>query len=824
MLSTSPSSPPESGFTPRKEFLREQAVLLNSFALLAISGSSCIRLYSFPLSVVTTLRRSFERRNLILAFREDVTQNLCEFSLDGKPWTSPKATSTEKLLIDIITVIYHCGYSYLSTIDYGRENDDRLAMAFSTPAAPQPSGSRSGSPLPPSGSPFLNASRSSLHEKARSKRVPFALSFVSATVMRVIAPPLHLTPAILQAVRGSWPRGVVSEKKAGENCFEFKLKGYKWFQQDNFATDSLRHILTLLSSLDSHSFTLLTSISLTNRSRVKDLWVFTGPAPPSTEESSHQDNLERSILDSSPDFKRKVLSPDASGYPMQPAPYPSSSHRRLVTDPIALTATSPLHPRAATDDGAYRLQNAHDGAPRSPTSPIGNGSHLLRKPAPRAQVPVSVVQEDAQEQEGFRTHLPSTISSGVENMTGIGAHSPDVFYSTSPYEIVNSGKQSSIQPALISVSPRAHTTAPGSPLRPVSERAKTPPLLVSNSPRPSPRRTPPTERSPDLVSEPIIEKEREATTGSPPLLGAGAFRDSAFSSNSDMSTEIPIKWTGIAKTLTEQELKPEQEQELRSKMPHSTRMSSTPMLPGGWQPTPIEEKTEEEASPDESAARQKEDVHTPVHEVGSRVESPDFREPDVSLRKSEAALVGMITSTSTPPSTQGIPQRPVGPRKESQTSVGGGQGWVLVNVEGPTSPSPTAGPGVQNTTLGTPVISKSPEPISPAVVKGGDLRTTMSNEASTSSPAAKAIVIIDAMEAKDKRTNSRKDPTDGSVKGVRRFFSLSRKNSKKTLNPDSRPHENGKNRTIPRSGIRDKLRLIGTPEASRKEDKRRSID
>lgn len=30
--------------------------------------------------------------------------------------------------------------------------------------------------------------------------------------------------------------------------------------------------------------------------------------------------------------------------------------------------------------------------------------------------------------------------------------------------------------------------------------------------------------------------------------------------------------------------------------------------------------------------------------------------------------------------------------------------------------------------------------------------------------------------------------------------------------------------SIPRSNLRDKLRLIGTPEASRKEDKRRSID
>lgn len=76
-----------------------------------------------------------------------------------------------------------------------------------------------------SSSPIHNASSSTLSYNA--PRAPFALSFLSATLLRVIAPPLHSTPAILQAVRGSWPRGVVSEKKVGDAAFEFKLKGYK---------------------------------------------------------------------------------------------------------------------------------------------------------------------------------------------------------------------------------------------------------------------------------------------------------------------------------------------------------------------------------------------------------------------------------------------------------------------------------------------------------------------------------------------------------------------------------------------------------------------
>ena len=61
-----------------------------------------------------------------------------------------------------------------------------------------------------------------------------------------------------------------------------KLTAYHTgFQEDTFATDSLRHILSLLSALDANQFTLLASLSLTNRSRVKDLWVFTGPPSPS---------------------------------------------------------------------------------------------------------------------------------------------------------------------------------------------------------------------------------------------------------------------------------------------------------------------------------------------------------------------------------------------------------------------------------------------------------------------------------------------------------------------------------------------------------------
>ena len=216
----------EPPFTPRKEFIRVPLPAPDSFALLALSSANCIRLYSFPASVVDALRHLFEQLSIILSSREDSPQSLYEFSLEGKPWADAKSIFTEKLLLDILAVFYQYGYSYLSTIDYGRELDDRLAMVFSKPGTAPILNSQTTNPLPS----VPTNSTSHLNDKEKVQLVPFALSFTSATLMRVIEPPLHLTPAILQAVRASWPRGVVSEKKVGDNSFEFKLKGYKcWF-------------------------------------------------------------------------------------------------------------------------------------------------------------------------------------------------------------------------------------------------------------------------------------------------------------------------------------------------------------------------------------------------------------------------------------------------------------------------------------------------------------------------------------------------------------------------------------------------------------------
>jgi hypothetical protein len=221
-----PISPADTNLVPRREFIRDQRPA-SSFSILALSGAALLRLYSFPTDAVSELRKHLDGAHLILSSRELIQDNFYELSLDGKPWSNPKSMRSEKLLVEIIDTIHRTGHNFLSTLDYGREQDDRIIMAFSrTPPSPPPQ------PQPPpipgaSPSPSHGMSNDSLSVVSHPVKLLFAISFLSQNHLRVIAPPLHLTPAILRTVRGSWPRGVVSEKKVAENVYEFKLKGYR---------------------------------------------------------------------------------------------------------------------------------------------------------------------------------------------------------------------------------------------------------------------------------------------------------------------------------------------------------------------------------------------------------------------------------------------------------------------------------------------------------------------------------------------------------------------------------------------------------------------
>lgn len=202
-------------FQPRKEFIKGHRVT-SSFALLTLSGSSLVRLYRFPQPVTAAFQSLFEQHNIIQAVRQDGSRHFSEYTLAGKPWAAPNSLRSEKLIVDILTIILHHGFILLSSLDYGREQDDHLAISFSKPMLIS-AGTASTTAL-------TNGSAISLNVPIRT---PFAVSFLSATKVRVISPPLSNTPAVLQSVRGAWPGGVDKEGKVGEASYEFKFKGYK---------------------------------------------------------------------------------------------------------------------------------------------------------------------------------------------------------------------------------------------------------------------------------------------------------------------------------------------------------------------------------------------------------------------------------------------------------------------------------------------------------------------------------------------------------------------------------------------------------------------
>ncbi|KAG8219949.1 hypothetical protein J3R82DRAFT_954 [Butyriboletus roseoflavus] len=818
----------DSGFVPRKEFIRDQRTT-SDFSLLAISGSSFIRLYSFPLEVITDLRRLFDHFYLNAACREDTTQKLCEFQLHGKPWASPKSARTERILLDILAVIYRHSYTILSTIDYGRERDDRLAISFSrlsTPSLPIPP----HSPIPAGSGSNLSHGTGGKHER----KSPFAISFISSTIMRVIYPPLNFTPAILQAVRGSWPRGVVSEKKVGDAAYEFKLKGYSWFNEDTFATDSLHQILSLLTSLDGHACTMVASLSICGRSRVKDLWVFIAPG------SSDDQNWPESPISQSGsmlDVRRSIrASTPEPGHNSDAGIIPTSLHRRVATAPQHLlpppnVPSTPHHMRAATETNGFPTPFP---APSPLASPHGVPGIGMRKPAPRAQVPVSVdlnAHDDDDEDDRYRTSLPSAVPSNCENMTGVGTLNRNRFLSKHVHT-PNSGEPPETacdDGGTVHSPPERHTNnrsrSPSphrrvSAMRPVSTRSKTPPLLTSH------QRDPRTSSPPPSGSLMGIPRAQDSVLGeNPTLLSPGMFRirDSAFSSNSVDTTRscdvpiVPIRWTGLGKPEGIENI--EEEQELFTEEPRPHPVLHTPMLPGSWSMTQEEEASgaNDSSKTDEATVRPDHGRHPDrsLHDVEVRVASPELVR-DGAVRKSEAGMIGMIEPRSPPPPipipsgdspgmSKGSCSAPASPTKTGSRS-GSGNGWVLVNVEGKDHAN-----GHSSTPLASPTTLNQDRA----------RRVSHINEKAPMSTTAKAIVIIDAKDGKSAKVR-------GGGSGLRRLLSLSRPNKgpedlvNDTRLTHTRSHELPTNGTsqckesVRQGRCRNKLTRLGVSESSSK--------
>ncbi|KAI0361719.1 hypothetical protein OH77DRAFT_1390489 [Trametes cingulata] len=857
-------------FYPRKEFIRDQRIV-SSFALLTLASNGLVRLYNFPNSVVNGLRRLFDLHSLIISCRENPTTHFFEFSLDQKPWANLKNIMTEKLIVGIFSVIFQYGYSFLSTIEYGREHDDRVAIAFSRPTTAPAS---SAIPIMP------NASTSTL---PHASPLMFAVSFPTPRVLRVIDPPLPLTPAILQAVRNAWPRGIADEKKLGDS-YEFKLKGYKWFQENTFAVDSLQQILSLLSALDRHSFTLLTSLTIGSRSRTRDFWIFTGP-------------------------------PAEQGSPESPPASPTGSS-------IELKQNGSARPSSEAPSSQARSNSPFMSSPlRNMTLSTGS---KLKKPFPKAELPQAFKSDTSLDAAG---RLPSDV--GSVDMTGVGtAHrraasqprTPDVFYTTGPQTPRGNTYQQEFNPwnrtsgpatptapmaahfptasaatqharhhsmssqddpflrASMSESPydiaRPRTGSLGStpstptaapPMR--ARRASSPLASTVFNPL-QPLQIPPSANTPvqdgsrvengqaQRSSQGSTKVERGNTLSdipripTPPLLGPGAFRDSAFSSSTGWrSTEIPIAWTGkdpepadekrrTAMSGVSDPADAQQANALSSSPPrvlHGPRerrqsggprtelqaasrppslsppatapapvapepdlASPGPMLPGAWAPTPQEEKALDDVvasqaagggtgAPTPSGPSQSTSTTTAtttmypptikeqpsqegddgaIERKGQvKVHSPEqHRAEGDGARRSEAAWVGhtMDRHDRTPPAEGTMPKphtqavhpqtrlppaavngvAPTNSNSRQQRASSISEGWVLVNIDGRSK-----GTGARGAPRPTPHTRSSSDSRIPAAHNLA--QTTAGAGKSTMSPAAKAIVMVDAIGVKE---------------------------------------------------------------------------
>jgi hypothetical protein len=323
-----------------------------------------------------------------------------------------------------------------------------------------------------------------------------------------------------------------------------------------------------------------------------------------------------------------------------------------------------------------------------------------------------------------------------------------------------------------------------------------------------------------------------------PLLGPGAFRDSALSSNTGQTVDIPSTWPGAGRGNG-----------------HSGIgiHSDDHVLPGGWIPTSSESKeikvlsNHPESNAHDHALGSPHNLEPEEQEV--KVGIPELVRPRRRLvRSGEATLVPEAPRADIHrtrdadrhhPSMKSVPDRRENDPPKSP------DGWVLVSVGQPSmtgaphAPKPTSRPGLRRKQSFPPTkLQKSPQSGSPHSYSTGSQGTTTGSPdgrghkksssnpiPSSMSPAAKAIVIIDAMQAKRKATSG-----DAPQSSFRKFFSLSRPESPKSSGKEGRPAWSG-------SGAKSKVveqednvrrqegtwRMRGTPEVT-KSNRRISVD
>lgn len=412
--------------------------------------------------------------------------------------------------------------------------------------------------------------------------------------------------------------------------------------------------------------------------------------------------------------------------------------------------------------------------------------------------------------------LQSDVGSAVD-MTGVG---------TQKYSRADEPEKS-----LYQQTSRFHSMTPGAP-SPYYPNMSTP-AMNTMQPNGSPQGVQTTGRMETL------SPKRAATTSSlhlrtrtsakvasqpvTPLLGPGAFRDSALSSNTGQIADISSTWPGTG----------------RGKGHLSTGIhGSDHVLPGGWVPTPGDHPNESYAH--DHALRSPEEQEV-------KVGIPELVRPRRRLARSgEATLVPEVHHAETYRPYDGdrhyAPMRPTQDRREAEPPKSP-DGWVLVSVGQPSmtgaphGPNPTSRPNLRRKQSFPPMKLQKPHPSGNPQSTGfqgtatgspdgrGHRKMPSNPNPSSMSPAAKAIVIIDAMQAK------RKASSDGPQSSFRKFFNLSRPESPKSPTKERRP-------SLPGGGAKGKMveredsvrrregtwRTRGTPEVTTKRDRRVTVD
>lgn len=477
-----------------------------------------------------------------------------------------------------------------------------------------------------------------------------------------------------------------------------------------------QHIFALLKSLDKHGFTLLTSLNLSgNHSRVKDLWIFLGPP----EDIPYDITGQRSSTD-----LRRSISPNAlkTTSPVSMVPGNRSDellHRKSGSFPGSLpgSSTTLAHARTASEPSPPTGLRPH-----TPPNPI-----LLKKAAtqkyaalaPPIQSPLSRASEEEfplrrQDLTPIDNEGASSLGHASVDMTGVGAMNMAGVGSVGQRNLFAAKTA-----AAAGVSPQdnlASRNGTAAYYGGGSERVKTGEHFYETGPaqaNAAPQHFQISSSSADSSSSPELstgltprdsgdmDSAQVRTDSTPFIMNSAVFRDSAFSSGSNMSMEIPIAWTGgpdgkkkgpspegydpstgrrIPSPETDDGYTGESDGgSERISQGSSFRVSAGPRFPGGWQPSPIDERPEdqgglrlpEDVPPEGQNARHPERKHVNAE----RVASPTMPSSPEATRQSEVALYGMAPMQS--PSSPSLPSPARNSAAASSTKA---DGWVLVNV------------------------------------------------------------------------------------------------------------------------------------------------